>query len=112
VDSEHVLRCNGRVWGVFCTDCHDTLAEIAADEQGDQQRRQADALEDVAEQLQIQNGILFELITELDRRNSIAMKGVPDDAQRPKSRATGVQDGVTYLAENVDVAEARRWADD
>ncbi len=90
----------------------DILAlERRLDEQVEQQRRQADALEEVAERLQVQNGILFELITELDRANSIAMKGVPDDAQRPKSRATGVQDGVTYLAENVDLDEATRWAD-
>jgi len=76
------------------------------------QDRQADALEALAEQQEIQNAVLFELVRELDRSNSIAMKGIPDEASRPKGKATAVQDGVLYLAENVDVDEARRWADE
>ena len=103
--SEVVLTDGGR-------DADLMALERRLDEQVEQQRRQADALEDLAERLQVQNGILFELITELDRRKSIAMTGIPDDAQMPSSRATGVQEGVTYLAENVDVAEATRWADE
>jgi hypothetical protein len=92
----------------------DHLGRIAdvLERQEEHQRRQTEALETLAEQLEVQNGLLFELITELDRRNSIAMTGVPDEASRPKSRATSVQDGVTYLAEQVDVDEATRWADE
>jgi len=75
------------------------------------QERQADALDHLAEQIEIQNAVLFQLVQELDRRNSIAMAGHPDETSRTKSQANGVQDGVLQLAENVDVDEARRWAD-
>ncbi len=89
----------------------DRIAD-ALERQEEHQRRQADAVEVVAEQTAIQNAVLFEVATMLDRRNSIELTGVPDEALQPKARAIGIQDWVLYLAENVDVDEARRWADD
>jgi hypothetical protein len=76
------------------------------------QARQAEALEAIANQVEIQNAVLFQLVREIDRGNSIAMQGIPDEAARPKGKATAVQDGVLYLAENVDLEAARRWADE
>jgi len=71
--------------------------------------RQADALEDVAEQLEIQNAILLELVSTQQRRNRVALKRDPDDWPSPRSRASSVEDNVLTLREDVDL-RAVDWA--
>ena len=73
--------------------------------------RQEDALQDLAQQIEIQNAVLLELVSTQQRANRIAMKRNPDDWPSPKSRATSVEDNVLYLAESVDVDAAKRYAD-
>jgi len=91
------------------------MSEQDADEVLDEFRelteRQTTALEDLAEQVQIQNAVLLEVVSSLQRRNRIAMKRDPDDWPSPKSRATSVEDNVLHLAESVDVDAAERYAD-
>ena len=80
--------------------------------QRDYQREQADALERVANQLEIQNAVLFELVRQQERRLEVEMEHPPDETRTPESRATAIQDGALYLAERIDLDEARRWADE
>ena len=81
------------------------------DEFLEQSQRQTAAPEDLAEQVQIQNAVLLEVVSALQRRNRLAMKRDPDDWPSPKSRATSVEDNVLHLAESVDVDAAERYAD-
>jgi hypothetical protein len=74
--------------------------------------RQADALEAIADQLAIQNAVLFELVRQQERRAQIAMERPPDETRTPESTATAVQDAALHLAERVDLDEVRRWADE
>lgn len=73
---------------------------------------QVDALDRVADQLEIQNAVLFQAVRVLQRQNRIAMGRDPDDVPRQTSLASMVEDGVLHLAEGVDIDSARRWADE
>lgn len=97
------------------TDLHrDDLKHLVRlqERQAEAAERQADALEDLAEQVTVQNGALQAQIRTLERLVSVQMAGVPDEAPTPTSVASSTADGVLSIAEQVDVDEARRWADD
>jgi hypothetical protein len=76
------------------------------------QEEQTDALDRVADQLEIQNAVLFEAVRALQRQNRIAMGRDPDDVPSPTSLASMVEDGALHLAEGVDLEAAQRCADE
>jgi hypothetical protein len=86
--------------------------EVVADGGKPPEHRRADALEAIADQLAIQNAVLFELVRQQERRAEIAMERPPDETRTPESTATAVQDAALHLAERVDLDEVRRWADE
>jgi|GEM_PF-6481323 len=97
------------------TDLHrDDLKHLVRlqERQTEAAERQADALEDLAEQLAIQNGALQTQIRTLEKLVAVEFSGHPDDVPTPNSIASSTEDGVLSIAEQVDVDEARRWTDD
>jgi hypothetical protein len=64
-----------------------------------------------ADQLEIQNAILLELIATVDRSNQIAMGHDPDDYRRGSRLASYIEDNVGHLREGVDLDAVGRWAD-
>ena len=81
------------------------------DERTEQLERQAAALEDLAEQIEIQNAVLLELVHAQHRRLCVDMGKDPDRYSR-ESQTGFVQDNVMDLFERVDVDTARLYADE
>jgi hypothetical protein len=72
--------------------------------------RQAEALEDVAEQMRIQNAALVELTRTLDKLVAVEMTGHPEDSRSGRSVAGWVEDAALDLEERVDLDAVHRAA--
>ncbi|MFB6196402.1 MAG: hypothetical protein ABEI80_09530, partial [Haloplanus sp.] len=79
-------------------------------EELNEMERQADALEDVAEQLRIQNAALVELTRTLDKLVAVEMTGHPEDGRSGRSVAGWVEDAALDLEERVDMNAVDRAA--
>lgn len=74
------------------------------------ERRRTEALETIAEQLEIQNGVLLELVIQQER-TARAVAGLDPDDFYSDRKANYVNDRVLELVEKVDLEEAHFWAD-
>ncbi|WP_338740358.1 hypothetical protein [Haloplanus salilacus] len=106
-----VERCNVDDAGQRrCPDCGRAVTAVVTDggfEELNAMERQADALEDVAEQMRIQNAALIELTRTLDKLVAVEMAGHPDGGsggRRSQRSITGcVEDAAIDLEERVDL---------
>lgn len=75
-------------------------------------KRQADALETLAEQVEIQNALLLQQNMALERLVSVQFRGNPDDAPRTASLASNTESFALDLRERVDLDAVGRVADE
>lgn len=112
------IRCNryyDRSEHDDCPNCsHANLGEFVTDggfEELNALEQQADALEDISEQLRIQNAALVELTRTLDKLVAVEMTGHPEDARSGRSVAGWVEDAALDVEENVDLDAVDRVAE-
>jgi len=75
------------------------------------QEKQTEALEAVADRLEIQNAVLLELATEMARANNREIGRDPDDIST-RGKAKNVENHVLNLREQVDLDAVGRVADE
>ena len=84
----------------------------AAERRNEILERQADALESLADQGRIQNGLLLEQTRALEKLVAVQFTGNPADVPSSRSLASSAEDGVLDLTEQVDLDAVGRVADE